>query len=319
MDTQILYSKIASVPAPIRNWLGSDSVIDVIDKTEAGYTLPRGSSGVVANLIQRIQIKDLAPDYFSGELAMELQLDKDKAVHITGELKKAIFAPRRKDFFDYGIDIDLLDKFQMPIIKPLASDNSPKLLQDVSSSSTISTAQSKPLSDVGWSKQSAPQPNVTAKASVSPSTPPPTTQPAPVPKPTAEPAPVMLHQDTTFKAAEKNAGFTLTQPGGANVRMGQGAGVPTPPRPAVLEFGGVKPPSPATTAGAVHYTDFKSPLASTPTANGGSRNVSQITGATSATPVPVPRPPQASISPAPQPPKPTTPPPSNKPIVKDFL
>lgn len=386
MDSRTLYSKLATVPTPIKKWLGSDGVIDEIDKMENRFTLPSGSSPVIAKLIQRVQIKDISPDYFSGELASELNLDKDKAVHITGELKKNVFLPIKSEFSGYGIDINLLDKFQMPGIKGLspstatAQTNTPKIVQDIGTAvpapamnSATPAAAPKPstLSDIGWSKTPPPTPSVPAVPTaptinpdplrvswiVPPKAPkPPSTAPAPAgasagtatPKPPApisafaskpapaEPAPVMLHEDTTFKAPEKNASFTLSHPqSGAEVSMEHG-NVPTasPTRPAVLEFGGAassargadgKPPVPP--AGAVHYTEFAA----------GPRNVSQITPPAAAIPVPkppmpptspaptappVPKPPAPIASQAPQPPKPPQPPqPPQKStvIVKDFL
>jgi hypothetical protein len=132
---------------------------------------------------------------------------------------------------------------------------------------------------------------------------------------------MMLHEDTSFKAIEKNAGFTLSKPGaGAEVRMGQHASQ-TPARPAVLEFGGMKPPtppqnkpSPAPVSSSTHYTELKLSLSAVPAADSGPRNVSQIAPSI---PKP-PTPPQAAV-PIPRPPQPPKLPQSNKPIVKNFL
>jgi len=327
MDIQTIYSKIASVPPAITSWLGSDATINTIEKSEVSYTLPRGSSGIIAKLIQRIQIKDLAPDYFSGELAAELQLDKDKATHITSEFKKSVFSPIRKNFADYGIDIDLLDKFQMPIIK--SSSESPKIFQNIESESTFNPniqAQIAPslprpttLSDIGWSKQPAASLSNTIRASAP--------APIPTPKPAvpAEPAPMMLHEDTTFKPAERNAGFTLSNPGGTAEMSLVGSNAQPPTRPAVLEFGGR-----ATSTGmAVPKPPISAINSVRPmTVSGGARNVSQILP-TMSVPVPKPptppmppRPPQAALTPSsqvPQPPKPPAPQATARPIVKDFL
>lgn len=179
------------------------------------------------------------------------------------------------------------------------------------------------LSDIGWSKM--PSAGSTVKPMAVPSVPaaaptliPPRPPATPIaPKPPVEPAPMMLHEDTTFKSAEKNVSFTLSKPGGAaEMSMNRGAAVlPAPTRPAVLEFGGSapagtsapKPPTPASSSASP--VGFGPSFASMPTANIGTRNVSQIVP-TASVPIP-PRPPQA-------PPKPPTPQP-NKPIVKDFL
>jgi hypothetical protein len=131
---------------------------------------------------------------------------------------------------------------------------------------------------------------------------------------------MMLHEDTTFKPAEKNMSFTLSKPGGT-AEMSMNSGVAqAPTRPAVLEFGGGAaagtsvPKPPASASSSARPMGFGSSFSSTPTANIGTRNVSQIMPAM---PVPIPRPSQAPITPSlqiPQPPKPPVPP-----IVKDFL
>ncbi len=184
----------------------------------------------------------------------------------------------------------------------------------------------------------------------------PTASATPTPtKPAGDPPPVMLHQDTSFKAPEKNAGFTLARPGStAEIKLTPG-GPQTPTRSAVLELGGSNPSAPkppaAGSSGVVHYTEFKPSLSSVPTANSGPRNVSQITPPSAkpltplapmptTTPMPptppraqaapssatippsVPRPPQAPVAPgksAPVPSSAPTAPQGEKVIVKDFI
>ena len=94
---------------------------------------------VISKIIQRLQIKDLDAEYFAGEIASQLNIDKSNALAITAEIKRIILSPLRKELSDYGIDITLLDKFQMPLIKP-------KVLSEVRSpasvASTTSTAAS---------------------------------------------------------------------------------------------------------------------------------------------------------------------------------
>jgi hypothetical protein len=488
MDTQTLYNKIASVPTPISTWFGSDAFMANIEKMDDKFTLPAGSATVISKIVQRFQIKDIAPEYFSGELASELNLEKNKAILITEDIKKNIFSPIKKDLADYGIDIALLDKFQIPPVKSAISA-APKIIQDINTSpaqppkltplpvnkmappmnvpvATTTTVTPAPAgaklsapaiptgtagfaptpkppttSDIGWSKTqsagpvlkfdfpqttsvvppassaspsipaqsqtSTPAPATTASPTGTPmptapaaprtgavgeferlgvtatpvTTRSPLTGPAPAgahdvavpakpiapanitsPKPSAtiattpapatvaaDPAPMMLHEDTTFKADEKNSAFTLTKPGsGAEVRMDQKTPTQGTSRPVVLEFGGVpaptpKPPAPSSNNSFVHYTEFKPSLSSVPTANSGPRNVSQIIPPPpippkppvvaptpiGSVPVPIPRPPQAQ-APLSSSPRPTPPPtaPSAQPqqsqqkekvIVKDFL
>jgi hypothetical protein len=127
----------------------------------------------------------------------------------------------------------------------------------------------------------------------------------------AGPAPMILHEDSSFKAAEKNTAFTLTRPTQEDADMHLGSSrFPAPTtKPAVLEFGkdaptsGMPPRPPAAPTGnAVHYTQFNSSLSSTPTANSGPRNVGQVMppapmAPQSPTPSPVPHPSNAPQTP----------------------
>lgn len=458
MDSKIFYKKLATVPSDIRIWLGSDAISDYIDKFNYKFSLPEGSSATVKELGQELIIKDIAPEYFSGELATALSLEKDTAVRITSEIKKTIFSPIEKDLANYGINIALLDNFQMPGAAP--ASNSQKIIRDINSS-VVPTITPLPVnkmappvttSDIGWSKaqpsaptaklnipqgpvQQAPvrptpppvRPTIQqappaarppiaqtpAPASVMPParpavTPPPTqpapqspakpstpaptdrsvsefarlkitprspltgpsTSPAPAPtivrpvatvpppqvatvpaqptKPVAaavqsaqpaktaagtaiDPPPVMLHEDTKFTAAEKNAGFTLARPGGgAQISLNTTQSKPVA-RPAVLEFGGTpsapKPSAPnPVPPQKQNYSEFKRSLSSAPTENSGPRNVSQILPPAPVPPAP-PTPPASQISvPVPRPPQKPTPPPQapqppqkEKVITKNFL
>jgi len=158
-----------------------------------------------------------------------------------------------------------------------------------------------------------------------PSTPIPTTKPMPA----ADVGPMMLHEDTTFRAAQGNTSFTLSRPGsGADMHINRIAPQSTPVRPAVLEFGGVKPPAPKPSS-----PSFNPPLAGAATDRSGPRNVSRVFSPVPQPPhppvpapapspfnaIPVPRPPRPP-QPMAQPPEPPQPPkPGNKPIVKNFL
>ena len=113
----------------------------------------------------------------------------------------------------------------------MSSTSGPKtFLDDVNGASTLpplpvnKETGPKPsvLSDVGWSRSSTAGPGINLGVISAPS---PTAAPAPIrihthaytatPAPSVpkEAAPVMLHEDTSFKAAQKNAGFTLSTPG----------------------------------------------------------------------------------------------------------
>jgi hypothetical protein len=276
----------------------------------------------VAELAGYVLLGLLHPEDLAGELVSSVDLPAPLAKTISDQINSRVFAPLRTD----------IDKVYSPMSKlggfPMGS--APKILQDIDASSKKDIAPSniipstpKPttLSDIGWSKQPVVGPSVGISATIPPPAPKPIpprppVAPAPAPKPPAEPAPMMLHEDAAFKPAEKNTSFTLSKPGSADEMNLSRGGVPqAPARPAVLEFGGAtaagisvpKPPTPASSS--ARPVGFGSSFASMPTANIGTRNVSQIVP-TASVPMP-PRPPQA-------PPVPPTPQP-DKPIVKDFL
>jgi hypothetical protein len=269
----------------------------------------------VAELAGYVLLGLLHPEDLAGELVSSVDLPAPLAKTISDQINSRVFAPLRAD----------IDKVYSPMSKlgGFSMGSAPKILQDIDASSKKDIAPSniipstpKPatLSDIGWSKQPAPQANISVKAGV----PIPTTMsvpvPTPAPKPTAEPAPMMLHEDTTFKPAEKNASFTLSKPGSADEMNLNRGGVPqAPARAAVLEFGSAtsastsvpKPPTPASSS--VRLMGFEI----------GARNVSQIVPTASA---PIPKPPAPPMPPRP-PQAPSTPPAPqpDKPIVKDFL
>ncbi len=327
MDSKTFLLKIKDTPPSIRTWFASGEVSLMVRTINQHFNIQKGSETVLPKLLARLEVRDIAPDYFAGELSEELKLDRDKALGISTEVKRTILTPLTKEFLAFGVDISLLDKFQIPTIKDLSPSatmaivNGPKIIQDVS----ITPPKPVALPAVGWSKMPASTFSSTPTP-VPPVTPRPITPLAPIaPAAPAEPAPIILHEDTAFKAVEKNAGFTLARPGGgADMQLGGhgSSSVPTPPRPAVLEFGGAKPAAPMPSA--VHNTGQSVPLSAMPTANTGPRSVSQITPV-AAIPTP-PKPPAPPMSPAPsnivpmpQPPQPPSAPQSAKPIVKDFL
>lgn len=297
-----LFTRWDAVPENLRDAVFSEANSDFIWKSCEDEHIPDEKIYDVAKITGYVLMGFLHPEDLAGEIKERLGVDVRTANDVAQAINGRIFGPLRAD----------IDKIYSPLSKlettPISTG--PQILR-----STVATpSSSKPttLSDIGWSR--AP-----ASPSPVPTTPKPPTPAAPaMPHPSAptEPAPVMLHQDTTFKAPEKNAGFTLSRPGvGAEVHLGQGAAVPPPPaRPAVLEFGGTpanKPPVPPA-PGAIHYTELTS----------GPRNVSQVAPPT---PVPIPAPgvPMTPKPPAPPAPggvpQPPHPPQGNGAIVKDFL
>lgn len=138
MDKQTLRLQFLKAPSDIRDWFVSEEVSSAVQAINKHFTISNDHRSILATLLARLVAKDLSPDYFSGELAIELKIDRDKALGMAAETKRAILDPLKKEFADFGIDITLLDKFQMPIIKtvPLSADAAagPKIIQDIGTS-----------------------------------------------------------------------------------------------------------------------------------------------------------------------------------------
>ena len=298
------------LPITLREALFSEPNSDFLWKTCLDEHLPNENIYIVSKIAGYVLLGFLHPEDVGQEIKERIGIDVKTASAIEEALNKRIFTSLRTD----------IDKVYSPLSKlePFSEKANPQILQDINIQSKIASTPIAPkpttLSDIGWSKQPAAGSNIGASAII------PTPAPVPAPKLPAEPAPMMLHEDTTFKPAEKNVSFTLSKPGGAaEMSMNRGA-APAPTRPAVLEFGSAtsagtsvsKPPTPASSL--ARPMGFGPSFASMPTANIGTRNVSQIVPTVSA---PIPKPPTPPIPPRP-PQAPATSQPG-KPIVKDFL
>ncbi len=315
------------IPETLQNALFSIQIAAIIDQICTDNHLDDKRSDALVEAVGWVLLGFLHPEDIKKEL--------EQASIPTLVAQDILNALNAKIFTSFG---PLLVKTYAPLPHEEASSES-AIIKNMNQPLPPVNKAPATLSDIGWSKIPSvvsPAP-IAQPVSITPTPPRPATIPAPTPTAPAKPAepapaPMMLHEDTIFKPAEKNEGFILPKPG-AGVEMHMGAGVPqAPTRPAVLEFGGVKipvpkPPTP-TTAGA-YRGEFGSSLSSTPVAGAGPRNVSQIMPvARVSVPLPVPKPP-ATITTPPTPPRPLqatihipqppTPPQPPKPIVKDFL
>jgi hypothetical protein len=285
-----------TLPDSLREALYSEPNSDFIWSTCRGENVPEQKIYDVARIAGYVLLGFLHPEDVGQELMGAIAIDAKTAKDIQDALIDRIFSPLRAD----------IDKAYAPLSKSevvsVATATAPKIIQDVS----FVPPKPAPLPNVGWSKMSP-----SAIASV----------PMPAaPRAAAEPAPMILHEDTSFKAAEKNASFTLARPSsGADVHINQAPAASAPARPAVLEFGGIKPP-----AAAVNKTPTAPAANVIRYADTGPRSVSQITPPAPAVPQP-PAPPKSPAAPSnnvpmpPTPPQPPSSPQANKPIVKDFL
>lgn len=196
MDTKTLYYKLSLVPLNVKRWLGSDAIIDEVENTERQFNLPGGSSGIISKLIQRLEIKDVEPRYFAGELSLKLKLDKDRALLISAYVARTILSPVKKELADEEIDISLLEKFEIPPIvksQPNAASG-PVLVLDVGPTPAAAPAAPARAAVNSMSVPTRPEIVITASATPGWSTTP--TQPAgksnqpsmPPPAPPAKPA-----------------------------------------------------------------------------------------------------------------------------------
>ena len=336
-----------TLPLNLREELCLEVNSDFVWKTCNDEHIPDEKIYEVAKVIGYVLFGFLHPEDVAQEIKERLGVDTRTANSIEEAVNKRIFAPLRTD----------IDKVYSPLSKleESSSTPAPKMLQNTEA--PLKSIQ-KPtvLSDVGWSKTSSAGLGATA----APASQRPTLTPAPAtttpvaapsiptipavpatPQTPAEPAPVMLHEDTTFKPAARNEGFTLPKSDASAEEHFGAAPQKAPIKPAFLEFSG---PSASTTkpvASGTYQGEFKSSLSSTPVASAGPRTISQVAPAaapipaTTATPPPLPRPPMppkpfaAPISTVPvphapqaataQPSQPPAPPQKDKPIVKDFL
>jgi len=315
------------ITPPLREALFSDVNADFVWNLCQNEHLTEEMSYQVAEISGNVLLGFLHPEDLAGELVSSVDLPAPLAKTISDQINSRVFAPLRADIDKVYSPLSKLGVPSMGSAPKIIQDIGASLKKDVTPSSPVpSTPKPTTLSDIGWSKQPAPQP-MSAKINTPTPTPPPAPKPATTP---TEPAPMMLHENTVFKSAEKNTSFTLSKPGGAaEMNMNRGAvAVPVPTRPAVLEFGGgaaagtsaPKPPAPPSST--TRPMGFGPSFASMPTANTGARDVSQIVPTAS---MPIPKPPTPPAQPIPpRPPQaasasqPSTPQP-NKPIVKDFL
>lgn len=319
---QELDKRFDALSGKLKDALTSERSISVVNQICEKNKITDGEKITIIHQLVGLVILGLTHSYDLGaEINEALSLENPKFSNaIAEELNAKVFLP---------IKIELESNYHP--INPAPTEKKILLPKQTPVVTKAVAPAPKPitLSDVGWLKTPSARPAI--KPMVVPSAPtaaPTLTSPVvtpPVPKPPAEPAPMMLHEDTVFKSAEKNANLTLSKPGGAaEMNMNRGAvAVPAPTRPAVLEFGGASgagtsaPKPPAPTSSTARPTGFGPSLASMSTTNTGTREVSQIVPTTS---VPIPKSPTPPMPPRPAqtPPAPSTPQP-NKPIVKDFL
>ncbi|MBI5147567.1 MAG: hypothetical protein HZA37_00220 [Parcubacteria group bacterium] len=92
----------------IREWIGSDQVVAVIDELVRKYGVSEKKISVIPRLILRVTLKMTEPQNFTQELAEKLNVSLTAAVAIAEEMKEKIFLPIRKQLADDDTDINLI-------------------------------------------------------------------------------------------------------------------------------------------------------------------------------------------------------------------
>lgn len=128
MDTQTLRLKLTAVPQKIRDWFGSEGVFENTKKINEHFQIAGEDRRILPRLLLRLEIQDIEPDYFAGELAEELKIDRDRALTIAAEVRRSILGPIKQDLLDAGTDISFIEQFQIPVIKKPAA---PKPLEEI--------------------------------------------------------------------------------------------------------------------------------------------------------------------------------------------
>ena len=339
---QELDKRFNTLSSKLKETLTSERVLSVVDQICKKNNIVDEEKVAIVHQIVGLVILGLIHSYdLASEINNALSLNNPKFSNdIAEELNAKVFLQIKSELENNYRPINSAAPEKMTP-SPSAKIISPEATLPIAAPSPALTVKPTTLSDVGWSKMppttsvSIPTPRpASIPTSVPMPTPAPTPKPAAAPAAPAEPAPMMLHEDTTFKAPEKNAGFTLSKPGGSAEMTIDQKKTQAPLRPAVLEFGGArsttptpntitpaapKPPTPG--AQVPQYGNFRASLSSMPTASAGPRNVVQITPAAPApissptpTPMQIPKPPAPPMPPTPRPPQQ-----ANKAIVKDFL
>lgn len=244
---QELDKRFDSLSNKLKEALTSERSLSAVDQICEKNKITEEDRLTTIHQLVGLTILGLIHSYDLGsEINEALSLDNPKfGIAIAEELNAKVFLPIKTELENGYHPLTVASSIKDSILekKPTPDSRPPEVMQGKSDSSSqpkvmplsnkgvtsysapTAPATPKPtiLSDVGWSKASSTGPGITltpaipiaTKASAPmPSTPPTPSMPAPTPAPKpSEPVPVMLHEDTTFKAAEKNAKFTFSQPG----------------------------------------------------------------------------------------------------------
>jgi hypothetical protein len=289
MDPKVRKQRLDAVPMPIRVKMGLEENLDAIRAIKNKFRVP-ADSPIVAQLLLRLMIEDLPPQYFAWEIKSALSVSPETAKQIAAEIRIKVLEPLRDEFKKISIDISLVGNLEEPPARPMAT----AVPRPKEGGPMVLDVQPVPVPAV-------PKPTITpaVKAAPVPSGSPPALQ---------KPAPFIMHQESAASPLATGTGFKLNVP--SNIFKSPEANrvsIPRPPKTAELEIGkSLAVPKPAAASAfrteptaaprVVHYTDLRTSVA--PGFGAQQVNPAPIAKAPVAPPVPKPAP---SVKPPPAP------------------
>ncbi len=97
-----------SLPAPVKDWLGSDFSQNVLNEIGRKYNFDLTKDVVLSQLFLRLVTQDLPPQNFTSTLKSELGLKDDEASETTRVIDEKIIEPINSDLLATGFDRKLL-------------------------------------------------------------------------------------------------------------------------------------------------------------------------------------------------------------------
>lgn len=265
-----------SLPDSLLTALCSDETTNIIWSASEAEKVPDEKIYTISKVAGWVLMGLLRPEDFTQELKDRIDLDPQSGAKIQAALNEKLFLPLKAD----------IDKTN----QPAGTQQQPAVL---------STAAVPPATDAQTMKDIA---ATTPAAPVA-------ATPVPAPVVPAGPAPVMLQGTATSKTLQKNIDFHLSKPNSGAEMSLETSRPKSAAMPAMIEFSGsgsAIPKPPTAPAGAVHYTEFKTPTMPSPVAASTTRTVTEVTSAAPTIPV-------ATQIPAIKTPATATPPISTKP------
>src|SRR5262245_21061998 len=103
MTAEETRQKLKLVPAPIQDWFWSDDLVERVLELKDKFKLYGERWGVVADLIVRLETKDLPWENFKTELTKQLGIAPVEGEKIYDEVKLQLLMPIARDLAAYGI------------------------------------------------------------------------------------------------------------------------------------------------------------------------------------------------------------------------